>query len=80
MGKFCCSRTVLVGTGEGAFGMAENLAFDQIARNGAAISATIRPLRPERRCSACAVTSLPVPLSPVMKTGARETPIRAMRS
>ena len=69
---------VAVGAGEGAAAVAEQLAFEQVARDGGAVEGDERLLRRGRRSAwmARARISLPVPLSPVMRT---LTLVEAMR-
>ncbi len=51
----------------------------RVAGMAAQLMATKRPLRPEARWSARATRSLPVPVSPVMRTAASLGPTRAIR-
>ena len=61
----CCA----LGAGEAALLVAEQLALDQVRRDRAAVDRHERALAGARlsSCSACATTSLPVPLSPMMQ-------------
>ena len=60
-----------VGAGEGASLVAEELALDQALGQRAAVDPDERAARCARewRCSAAATSSLPVPLSPTIRTG-----------
>ena len=58
-------------TGEGAPLVAEQLRFQQVLRDGGAVDGDERPLaRRLWRCTKRAIISLPVPLSPVIRTQA----------
>ena len=61
---------VAVGAGEGAAAVAEQLALEQVARDGGAVEGDERlaAARSEKSWMARARISLPVPLSPVMRT------------
>ena len=67
--------------GEGAAGVAEELALEQRLGHGRAVDRDEGPaLRRPRRWSARATSSLPVPLSPVMSTDASVSATRSSRS
>ena len=72
------AELVAVGAGEGAAAVAEQLALEQVARDGGAVERDEGLCRrgPEKSWIARARISLPVPLSPVMRT---LTFVRAMR-
>ena len=76
------ARRALLGVGERAAHVAEQLALEQRLGHRRAVDArrTGRSRRRLRAWSARATTSLPVPLSPVMSTGRSESATRAMRS
>ena len=76
------ARPIAVGAGEGAPGVAEELALEQGVREGRAVDGDegVPASRARRRWMACATSSLPVPVSPVTSTVAWEraaTPISA---
>ena len=82
VGEFGRAGAVLRRAGEGAAHMAEDLALHQVFRDGAAIDRDERAVRPGRQWAwiASAQSSLPVPLSPVMNTGARDGAMRRICS
>jgi hypothetical protein len=69
VGGFEQAGALLVGAGERALGVAEQLALDELARHRAAVHDDERlPVRAEPACRRRATSSLPVPLSPAMST------------
>jgi hypothetical protein len=81
VGAFEASVAAVIRAGKGAAFMAEQLAFDQRLGNGGAVDRNVGPaLRGESLWIVCAIRSLPVPLSPVIITGAEEQAARATRS
>ena len=68
-----------IGAGEAALLVAEQLALDQVGRDGAAVDGEKRAARAlARSCSVCATSSLPVPLSPMISTVASVGATRAI--
>jgi hypothetical protein len=64
------ARMVAVGTGEAALLVAEDLAFHEVGRDGAAVDREEWVAAPRAHsCSVLAASSLPLPLSPVTSTG-----------
>ena len=80
VGGLEASQAGAVRSGKGSFHVAEELAFQQRFVQGGAVYLDKRPLLDgdPGRCSARATSSLPVPLSPQMMTGASDWATLAM--
>ena len=81
IGELEAAHAVDLGVGERAADMAEQFALENAFGESARVHRDHRlPARSEAACRACAITPLPDPFSPVIRTCAREGPTRETTS